>query len=559
LNLAGGSNRRRGIAGVLVMVIIFALLFTAGTGYLFYQARANLSSYSGNVQALEQRALISQEQLAFKVSLSLTSQPVITVNDTGGFPISVVGILAKDITGKVIWGPFTLGGLQTSATGPLNLNVGQTGSFTCISVSCVYTSGIIYVGLLTSRGNVFVQQYPLLATTMVTTISSATTSSLTGPASGGGNSLVVTMAATPIQVFSGPCPGAQCITDNVTLYNYSPQPMTGAGLHPNPPWSNVTGTATVRNPTCSGPYTPPGQVADPTGTISGYSGTGPAPHIFFLCTYAPQTGSVGGLASFSGWAYATQGTTVVESASTESNIVQIGGLSNVIAQGVFSTNFFFFKYTSCTNAPSGAHGSYSYTTACTTNTAVPASSPTLLPEGAVVSGSATYYLAFYLQVTNNFNTSIPILASTFLQVDPSAGGETDYWIVGTNTTMQNGAYYPNYAPTASPKLPTLTAYPTDCATVNAKNIPTDTKCIYVDPGQTVTLTLAACGQSATNWDWGGEQYGAWDSNTGCDTGGSQPGIATTGSANEAETVISYEYKSMVLTEVITFNGVVFTA
>ncbi len=124
--------------------------------------------------------------------------------------------------------------------------------------------------------------------------------------------------------------------------------------------------------------------------------------------------------------------------------------------------------------------------------------------------------------------------------------------------MSNGAYYPNYNPGASPLLPTLTAYPSDCNSVNSKNMPTDSNCIYVNPGQTVTITLAACGPSSSNWDWGGTQRGTyWDSSTGCLSGGSTPSIGSTGDATAATTVISFLYKGQTLTEDIAFNGVAF--
>ncbi|MGD0478431.1 MAG: hypothetical protein ABSB29_09745 [Nitrososphaerales archaeon] len=571
MNLTLRQDRRRAVSGILVAVIIFAMLFTAGTGYLLFQARSDNSSYQAKIQALQQRAQVSQEQLAFRVNINKSSgNPDVTVSDTGAFPISVVSTFVGDSTGKVIRPPgvMTLGVSGTNATGPLNLNVGGTGNFTITKYS--YASGTIYVALVTSRGNVFAQQYPFDNSINGSRSFSNVTISLIGPNAGGagGNSLVVVMSATPVQVFSGPCPGPQCIIDTVTLYNYSPTPMTNASLHPTVPWSNVTGTAELINSSCSGPYASTGTL-DSNGTIPGYSGTGVAPHVYFLCTYAPQTGAVGGLASFSGWAFATQNKTVLESAAVVSNLVQIGGTTNVFAQGIFSTNFFFFKYSSCTNAPNGGggYGSFSYSTACTTNIAPgwPPSSPNKLPEGAVISGGSNYYVAFYIQITNNYNTTVPLLQYTFVQVDASGtGGETDWWLVGTNTTMSNGAYYPTYNPGASPLLPTLTPYPSDCNVVNPKtNVPTDKDCIYVNPGQTVTITLAACGYSSSNWNWGGSQYGdSWDNgiNTvGCISGGSTPSIPTVGDANAATTVISFWYKNQTLTEDIAFNGIAFTS
>ncbi len=70
MNIGRGGSRRRAVAGVVVMILIFAMLFTAGTGYLLFQARSDLTSNQANVQALQQRAQISQEQLAFAVSLT---------------------------------------------------------------------------------------------------------------------------------------------------------------------------------------------------------------------------------------------------------------------------------------------------------------------------------------------------------------------------------------------------------------------------------------------------------------------------------------------------------
>ena len=730
-------------------LMIFAMLFTAGTGYLFFQVRSNLSSYQANVQALQQRAEDSQEQLSFYVSLTGSNNLKVAVNDTGAYPISVVATFVNASTGRVVSPPgiMTLGVSGTNAPGPLSLNVGENGSFTITSYTYTATSGIIHVALVTSRGNVFTQQYPLNNTIVVSTISSETTVSLTGPNAGGagGNSLVAVMSATPVQVFSGSCPGLECITDNVTLFNYSRTNMTGAGLHPTTPWFNVTGTAELTSSACSGPYTPPGPgstlpIPDPSGTIPGYNGSGVAPHIYFLCTYAPQTGAVGGLASFSGWAFATQNETIIDSASVVSNLVQIGGLTNVFAQGIFSTNFFFFKYSSCTKGPSQitlspSHGRvgdtinvegvgfaassvitiafngaslttvpatvttsstgafsatfkvpasqtggqvvtatdasadtapasftvttttltptitlsptqgpvntivtvtgynftsnstitikfngatmtttpptvtadttgafsatfvvpassvgaqtvaatdarakttstkfivgslrYTATDACTPNTSMPPSSPNKLPEGAVISGGGNYYVAFYLQITNNYNTTIPLLQYTFMQVDPSDGGETDWWIAGTNTTMSNGVYYPNYDPSTGGLLPTLTPYPSDCNKVNSTSgRPYDSGCIYVDPGQTVTITLAACGYGSSNWDWGGYSHGnMWDdgNNTvGCTPGGATPTIDqyNAGDATAATTVISFEYKGQTLTEDIAFNGVAFVS
>jgi hypothetical protein len=539
---------RPAVAGILVALMLFAIIFTAGMGYLLFTTKSDLLSYQAGQQALAARVQVNQEQLAFGPSKACTSNLPVRVNNTGGIPLSVVSLLVKDTTGKQ-WGPYS------NANGPLNLAVGESGQFIPQGYSYDCSSmPTIYIYLLTSRGNLFATQYPLTASEAGSTITVSQTTTITAPGGGGGNSLVVLMVATPVQVFSG-----NIITNNVTIFNYSSNPMTGAALQPAVPNWNETGTVTLTSQGCAGPYTPPGQQADPTSTIPGWNGAGAAPHIYYLCTYRASSGTVGGLVSFSGWATARQGSTVIESASVTSNLVQVGGVTNALSQGAFSSNFFFFKYSSCTNAPSGGGGGYTYPSGCTTNVSIPPTSVNSLPEGAVISDGSNYYVAFYVQITNNFNTTLPILQYTYEQFEPSAGSESDWWIVGTTAKMSNGVYYPTYNPGGT-SVPTLTAYPTDCSAVNSNNVPTDTSCISVAPGQSVVITLAACGPSLTTWDWGGSQYGRSFDNGGSGCASSSPsmGSSGSGSATAGITVVSFAYNGQVVTEDLAFQGVAFT-
>jgi hypothetical protein len=557
---------RRAVAGVIVAVLIFAMIFTAGFSFLIYQAQTDSSAYQANAAANAAHNQASLENLAFSGSNPSGNTLDVVVNNTGAFPLSVVSVVVEDSTGKVTWQSGTL-------ASPINLDVGGTNAPSPLNLNTIvgpapygaypgYSGTPIYISLLSSRGNVYTTQFPKSTSAIVTTTTVATTISTTAPGSGGGNSLVVVMAATPVQVFGG-----NTVIDNVTVFNYSPLPMTNVMVTPSPPVFSLTGTAKLTQQGCSVPYTPPKQQSL-GNTIPGYSGSGVAPHIYYLCDYLAETGTVGGLASFSGAAQASQGASQIFAAPVTSNLVQIGGSTNPLATGAFSSNFFFFKYSSCTNRPSsGGHGGrYSYPSPCTTNTPMPPAYPGAMPEGAVVSGGSNYYVAFYVQLTNNFNTALPLLSNTFEQYDQSAGGESDWWIVGTNTTMSNGAYYPNYNPGSGVQyIPTLTPYPTDCGTVYATavaghpaNSPIDSNCIYVDPGQSVVVTLAACGPGASNWDWGGSQRGnSFDSSTGCTS--STPSIGSGGSATIGTTVVSFEYLGQVVTQDIQFQGVAFTS
>jgi hypothetical protein len=558
LGRVGGT--RRGVAALILTALLFALIFTAGLGYLLFQSQADRGSYGASLQAMQSRRLASQEQVVFcakAVSAGSCLAPVsggslvVTVNDTGAYPVSVISWFVRDnTTGKITSPP----GVVQLAT-PVNLDVGNSTSFPLAGYS--YSAGTVLVSLVTSRGNVFTVQYPL-SVTVTNTILSSTSTTVTGPGSGGGNSLVVVMAGSPLQVFSG-----GIVTDNVTLFNYSNVPMTGAALVPTPPSYTTTGTAGLSPTGCSQAYTPPHQVPDPTGSIPAWSGTGPAPHIYFLCTYTAVSGAVGGLASFSGGAKAIQGTNTVYSSQVTSNLVQIGGLTNPLAQGAFTSNFFFFKYSSCQPNAIAPSGGTSCTLPANTKTNY-AGAPNVnnFPEADLISGGSNYYVAFYLSITNTYSKPLPLLQYTFEQFEASAGNESDWWLAGTNGTMTSGTYYPTYS-NATNGAPWLKPYPTDCATVNANNRPTDHNCIYVDPGQTVTITLAACGPGASKWDWGSSQYGVhFDKGVaGCTS--STPylnnGGSASGSATAAITVISFELNGAVYTQDIAFQGVAFVS
>ena len=545
----GGDHRwRRGVAGLVVAVMVFALIFTVGLTYVLYQGQADLTSYQANANYLAVQQMTMQESLAIGAKNSSTGQLTLIVNNTGGIPLSVMSAFVKDSSGSLVSSEvMDLGGSCTPGqAAPLNLNTGGTGSFT-ISTSCyTYSSGkLIFISLTTSRGNTFTEQFPLNMTYIVTTRSSTYTTTLTAPAAGGGNSLVLVMAATPIQAFGG-----NVVTDNVTAFNYSKVPIVGLTLDHNPPDSNKTGTVTLTPKGCTGPYTPPGAQPDPTGTIQPYSGSGTAPHVYFLCQYKVNTGSVGGLVSFSGQAYGMQGTSTVYSAGVTSNLVQVGGLTNVLSVGAFSSDFFFFKYSS-------------------SSIGMPPSNVWKLPQASVIKAGSNRYVAFYVQLTNNFNTTLPLLATTNEQLDQSAGGESDWWIVGTNATVgsdpgmvgggvvpgdnwqcgANCVYYPTYGGS-----PWFTPYPSNCNVVDANNRPTNPSCIYVNPGQTVIVALAACGPSSSTWNWGSQTYGYrnWG---GCVS--SPPFIGSGGSATAANTVVTFEYKGQTYTQDLAFQAVAF--
>lgn len=546
-------GHRRAVAGVVAALFIFLMLFTAGVGLLLFQNQTNLAKYQADSQAIGARGLASLEGLSMIATLNSTNNHlVVAMNNTGGTPETVVAAFVKDATGAITSPIMAFGAPgDTSAPSAVTLNIAAVGTAQLLKYTYSLPPGTpVFVNVMTSRGNIFSTRYPLSVPGNSTTSLMTTTVSTTSTLGAVGNPLVVVMQASPPQAFTG-----QTLTLNITFYNFSPTPLTSPQLNPPTPQVFTTGTAKLTLNACTGP--------SPSGTISGYSGSGTPPHIYFLCTYAVSQGPLGGVASFQGAGTAVLNGTTVYSAWATSNIVQIGGLTNVLVYGAFTVNFFVFKFTSCANSPKTQFASndsfyypVSYGSPCNSNpgTIPPPGGLSSLPTPAAVKSQNYFYVAFYLQVTNNFNTTLTIEPYTMMQIDQSDGGESDWWLAGDANHLTNGTYYPNYSPGASgTHLPQLVPYPNPC----------NSACFALGPGQSQVLTLAACGYGSRGWDWGGVGQGAHFDSYYYDYGGgcvsSWPNIGTTGqgSATVTTLVIAFLYNGKIYTQDIQFMGVAF--
>ena len=545
----GDHCQRRAVSGILAAVILFAMLFVVGMGYLIYINQASQTVVQANAARQGAELISGKESLTTRVTLSGGAPPnylVVSANNTGGTSSVISYIYVTDLSGKLVsnfMGPAPQAGTNATALWPISLSAGQSTGLLkgCVSAKTgcnieltgyTYSGSPVMVEVVTKSGNTFGARYP------------PASGSLNQP-----NPLVVSMVATPPQVFS--CNAPNCITLTVTVYNYALSPVTNVQLDPSPPTALVTGTAGVGvfGGSCSAP--------SPSSTIPAYTSGNPS-SITFTCSYSSTTGPVGGFASFSGGALGTLGVGAAASAQAISNTIQIGGNSNVPTQGAFAANYFFLEYSACQNGPSGSVGSYSYSPPCNTAPAtMPPANLNALADGNYISGFSDFYVAYYVQVTNVFNTTLPILEYSYLFADPGISAEAYSFLVGTVATP----YFPNYCnnvsnPCASNDLPQLTAYtatPTTCT--NNPN-----QCIEVAPGQTVTLTFAACGYGSSNWVWAGTPYGRYlDNPTGCVT--TPPGYIqpTTGQVEvpEGQTlsiVLSYMYKNQVYLQSMPFEG-----
>jgi len=537
------------------------MLFTAGLGYFLFVSQGTLATNQANASRQNAQLQAGQEALLPKLVLSGTTF-VVSANNTGGTPVTISSIYVADNTGKIINPPGIMGQAATNVSAaqwPLTLSVGEsTNALTgCVAgkTGCnIALSGFSYspgspvtVEIVTAKGDLFSAPYPppALTTTTSATVDSVTTSVTLSSIGNGANALVAKMVATPSQVLSG-----ATVTDTVTVYNYASSAVTGVTISMNAP--GVTGTAGLALLSACSPS---------PQTVAAYSGSGNPPSITFSCTYTATTGAVGGFGSFSGSASGTLTGVGITSAEALSNSIQIGGSSNVPTQGAFAANFFFLKYSACQNAPSGSAGSYTYSSPCSsTPIPMPPTSLDALANGNYISGFSDYYVAYYVQVTNNFNATLPLLEYSYLFMDPGVSEEAYNFLVGTATSPQV-PYFPNYCSSggcAGNDLPTFTSYAATAATCAESgpsyNAPSPTTCIDVAPGQTVTLTFAACGFGSANWMWGGTAY-AQQFDNGNDCNSSPPGYQH--AVPEGQTlavVLSYVYKNQVYSQVMPFEG-----
>jgi hypothetical protein len=523
--IAWRRRKRPGLSGLVAGLFVFLMLFTIGSGYFVFVNSVN-TTY---VKALSTRASEMQDQLLEDLQLSTYEKGsvlMISIANVGPLDANITDVMIVD-PGKALhsFGLGFAGNTVPALAMPL-----ASGSNASLSSGLTIVSGVYTIKVITARGNVFATTYPPPGSEIT-----------------GGNALFIQMIASPPQVLGG-----ASVTDTVTVSNYAEYPVANVTLVPTPPTPSVTGTASLTGPNCT-----PASFA----SIPAFNGTGDPSSVTFTCTWTAHTGTTGGLASFAGAAQATLNGVSITSPSVASNVIQIGGTPNVLNQGPFSINAFFFKYSSCTQAPSGYRPPFHYSTSCTTDpTSMPPASLANLPQGSLISGGSNYYVAFYVQLTNNFNSTLAITEYSYIFLDPTNGGESSYYIVGSATNPQV-PYYPNYASNpAHDFIPYLTPYTSSQLTCAESppdyTPPPPTTCIDLSPGQTDTLTFAACGFGASNWSWGGTQYAQqFDNDNGCST---VPPAFETPEGTYMSMIISYVYNGVDYTEAIPFQGQIVT-
>jgi hypothetical protein len=162
-------SKRRAVAGILAAVILFAMLFTVGTGYfLFVNSQNGLyqATYFSNADKLA--AKINENLELTTLTVSSTKNIGFYVNNTGGSTGNVTAYYLVSSTGSVLQcaGKGMHSPCTNSTAFPMILNVGK-GTLLPSTLKSYFdtgylpTSGAVYtVKILTANGNVYSAQYP---------------------------------------------------------------------------------------------------------------------------------------------------------------------------------------------------------------------------------------------------------------------------------------------------------------------------------------------------------------------------------------------------------------
>jgi len=491
-------SKRRGVAGILAALIMFAMVFTAGTGFFLTINSLKHNSDQALASRLSATSQENQENMSVRVKVISGGNLVVIANNTGSVPSSIVDVFVTNPQGHLV-SSYLNSTPQLNVTLPVSLPVGGSTSMIsgCTSkIGCnikitsgAFTGGTsaFLVSVLTKLGNIFTVQYPtplpltyknvvLITQNQVvevdqggSVINQNNESIVVGcygcttNLAAGGNILLAQVVATPSPVSAG-----GTITVTGTVWNYSP--FTASGV----------------NFTLRGQYSGSASVVPDISAASSKCGStstiAPGTSTVFTCSFTAKTagGSTGGTVTFSGQAAAcmlTMNTTtcnngvLANSAIATSNPVQVG---TIVSFGPWQLNYYYFSYTD------SSHQS---------------------PTSPAVITHSDQYVALYVQLTNIYNSSLTVLDGSYLQF-VSPGSDVNEYIVENGTISYSSNSFQNYGCIDSPPAAPL-------------NLKSGQNCITVAPGKTVTLAFAAGAPFSTSWEWGSGGNPGGDSNVGC--------------------------------------------
>lgn len=483
-------SRKRGVAGVISAVILFALVFSVGTGFFLAinnsQEAAN-SAYASRLSMQYQEAL---ENLSLRAGMEPSGDLWLMANNTGGIPSTILSVYVSSTAGKILTSSSStnsqfLVGPDLSPTLPLTLDIGaSTAAHGNIVTQYNPGSQQVFINVLTSLGNVFSVPYPAIDTltlenyfanqyVVAETVQSQANSNVNqvqvggcyycvGEIYAGGNFLDLVLEATSV---TSPVPFGGTITVTATVsyangVNLGTPSSVEVSMYSPVNTGSASATLSSSNP-CSVTLSPNSQGGSGSCTFSytaGATGSGTLTFYGLASACLPVATSTTTTTTTSG-SSCSSGTTPIYSAVTSSNPVQVG---TIIPVGSWEPNFFYYYYTADTSS---------------------CESLSDLCGLAVISHTATY-VSVNVQVTNTYSSPLTILDGSYIQ-SVSPGVEFDFFIGESGSTSYSGT-------------PTFTPY--NCVD-SPPSGPTGDDCISVEPGQTVTLMFVASSPGGAGWEW----------------------------------------------------------
>ncbi len=273
MDFAGGRRPRprKAVAGIIGAVLLFAMLFSVGTGYFLFVNNVN----TFYVKGLSDRGSAIQAQLNENLQIGATSSInnhlTLTVVNSGAIDANITGVLVID-PNKAL---FTYGiGFSSNTIPALPFGLGQGGS-TGIDTGILVQTGTYTIKVLTQRGNAFLATYP---PTPVSLASQALASGAIGDLyikfhtftwylvvscmgirfclqlQGNGFAIPATSTRFPI-AFSVSVTNLNSLQQNITLDQYTlmnefitPFPAQGGGTARSFSWYIVSNSSTVLSP-----------------------------------------------------------------------------------------------------------------------------------------------------------------------------------------------------------------------------------------------------------------------------------------------------------------------
>lgn len=155
--------RRRGIAGIIATVLLFAMVFSVGTSYFLFVNSNNLlySQVASNRNSAVQSGL--SEDAVLSTSTTTTSYIQFKVENAGGISVNVSSFFVLDSNGGLEFCQH--GSASPCPSLPFVVSAGATSSQ--VSTGIKYASPTTYIiKLVTQRGNIFTATYPPTSTSL---------------------------------------------------------------------------------------------------------------------------------------------------------------------------------------------------------------------------------------------------------------------------------------------------------------------------------------------------------------------------------------------------------